>query len=410
MEKQFFWDVETRVGIDSLTLDNSGNLYCMSTLDGEADFFQVNKFNSDLELTKVYDIASQGLNIFGFPQILAYGVSDGTEYLALTDGRLPVIINLSNESITYSPATQIDDSVEFNADQLNDTQVVAIDFTEDAAVYVFRDLDDNRGNYIKRVELTTGLRSIYFRPRIHLSAPDSDTFERPRWFGGYIGDGTFSLLSILFNLDGDIFPVYVDGVQIADGNQGVNDYILYRVDIDVDSSEGPEDHGLIFSIDQGDVTLDQGNKVLFSDVPDITAVEVTRSFQPNSVVVVPDPVTIEDFSDDRKVYSLVADFIPGEEINTVIGYEESVVSTLGTDSQNEDTFKVFPNPFTESLDIEVNNTLLPLRVSVYDLTGKLVLKPTLTDNKVNLSSLKRGIYLLKIESESSFEIKRIIKQ
>jgi len=411
MEEQFFWDVETRVGIDSLALDNSGNLYCISTLDGEADFFQVNKFNANLELIKIYDIASQGLNIFGFPQILAYGVSAGSEYLALTDGRLPVIINLSNESITYSPATQIDDSAEFNADQVtNDTQVVAIDFTEGAAVYAFRDLDDNRGNYIKRVELTTGLRSVYFRPRIHLSAPDSDTFERPRWFGGYINDGTFSLLSILFNLDGDIFPVYVDGVQIADGDQGINDYILYRVDIDVDSSEGPEDHGLIFSIDQGFVTLDQGNKVLFSDVPDITAVEVTRSFQPNSVVVAPEQVTIEDFSDDRKVYSLVADFIPGDEINTVVGYEESVVSTLGIYSENMNRVKVKPNPFTEFLYIELNNTLPSLRVRVYDITGKLVLEPNISQNKVNLSSLNSGIYFLKIESEESFEIKRIIKQ
>ena len=237
MEEQFFWDVETRVGIDSLTLDNSGNLYCMSTLDGEADFFQVNKFNSDLELIKVYDVASQKVNINAFPQILAYGVRGGTEYLALTDGRLPVIINLSNETITYSPATQIDDSVEFNADQFtNDTQVVAIDFTDDAVIYVFRDQDNDRGNFIKRVELSTAMRSVYYRPRVHFSSPNSNSYKRPRWYGGYINNGTFSLLSVLFNSDGDILPVYVDGVQIADGNQSSSDYIPYRLDIDVNSS------------------------------------------------------------------------------------------------------------------------------------------------------------------------------
>ncbi len=411
MEEQYFWPVVTQVGVDSLVLDNAGNIYCMSTLSGEADFFQVNKFNADLELIKVYDVASQKVNINAFPQILAYGVSGGTEYLALTDGRLPVIINLSNETITYSPATQIDDSVEFNADQFtNDTQVVAIDFTDDAVIYVFRDQANDRGNFIKRVELSTAMRSVYYRPRVHFSSPDSNSYKRPRWYGGYINNGTFSLLSVLFNSDGDILPVYVDGVQIADGNQSSSDYIPYRLDIDVDSSEGPEDHGLIFSIDQGSVNLSEGNKVLFSDVPNITAVEVTRSFQPNSVVVAPDEVTIEDFSNNRKVYSLVADFIPGEEINTVIGYQESVVSTLGTNSQNEDNFRVFPNPFTESLNIELKSTLIPLRVSVYDLTGKLVLEPNLTDNKVNLSPLKSGIYLLKIESENSFEIRRVIKQ
>ena len=127
-------------------------------------------------------------------------------------------------------------------------------------------------------------------------------------------------------------------------------------------------------------------------------------------MVAPDEVTIEDFSNNRKVYSLVADFIPGEEINTVIGYQESVVSTLGTDSQNEDNFRVFPNPFTESLNIELKSTLFPLQVSVYDLTGKLVLEPNIIQNKLNLLVLKSGIYLLKIESENSSEIKTIIRQ
>lgn len=74
----------------------------------------------------------------------------------------------------------------------------------------------------------------------------------------------------------------------------------------------------------------------------------------------------------------------------------------------KNTFIVFPNPASSKLNIATRNNTVN-RIIVYSLLGKEIF--TTTNTVINVSALKNGIYLLKIEGENdSFEIKKFIKQ
>lgn len=84
-------------------------------------------------------------------------------------------------------------------------------------------------------------------------------------------------------------------------------------------------------------------------------------------------------------------------------------STLRIDDEEfvENEFEIYPNPINDflniSTDLEVKNII------VYNVLGKTIIKSTLAS--LNVSSLKSGIYLLKMETkQGEIAIKRFIKK
>lgn len=73
-------------------------------------------------------------------------------------------------------------------------------------------------------------------------------------------------------------------------------------------------------------------------------------------------------------------------------------------------FKIYPNPATDFITIEVNNIQIS-SVNVYDILGKNVIsKNSLDNNTLSISNLKKGVYFLKIEAEGITSTKKIIKE
>ncbi len=74
---------------------------------------------------------------------------------------------------------------------------------------------------------------------------------------------------------------------------------------------------------------------------------------------------------------------------------------------------VFPNPFTDKINIQLLNDNQQTEVSIYNAIGKLCRKEMISEkqNEINLSELKSGIYFLKISSDGKIdETIRVIKQ
>jgi hypothetical protein len=67
-----------------------------------------------------------------------------------------------------------------------------------------------------------------------------------------------------------------------------------------------------------------------------------------------------------------------------------------------DKLKIYPNPATGFVHIEIPNEISgSKRVTLfYDITGKLALNCQSTDQNINISSLKQGLYLVRIQSSS----------
>lgn len=89
-------------------------------------------------------------------------------------------------------------------------------------------------------------------------------------------------------------------------------------------------------------------------------------------------------------------------------------NTLSVEDQLVDaTIKLYPNPVTEYLTIDIDK-LTELSIVIYNITGKEIYKSKLNQqrNTINVSALSSGTYLIQINTTNSLQSKsfKIIKQ
>lgn len=72
--------------------------------------------------------------------------------------------------------------------------------------------------------------------------------------------------------------------------------------------------------------------------------------------------------------------------------------------------KLFPNPVSELLNIDLGDNQTPERLQIYDLNGRMVLQGDQGFNSVNVSGLAGGLYLIKIKTNEQTYHAKFIKQ
>jgi len=83
-------------------------------------------------------------------------------------------------------------------------------------------------------------------------------------------------------------------------------------------------------------------------------------------------------------------------------------TTLSIDEFNANNFKIFPNPTSLGyVNISSNNTA-DMSVAVFDVLGKRVLNQTVSNNRLNVASLKSGIYIMKISQDNATITKKLV--
>jgi len=77
-------------------------------------------------------------------------------------------------------------------------------------------------------------------------------------------------------------------------------------------------------------------------------------------------------------------------------------------SIDDSDIKIFPNPTASLLTLQSNNLINP--ISIYDITGKLVLQNKGNSNEIifDISNLNSGLYFIKSNSQNSSKIRRFI--
>ncbi|WP_298418772.1 T9SS type A sorting domain-containing protein [uncultured Kordia sp.] len=83
--------------------------------------------------------------------------------------------------------------------------------------------------------------------------------------------------------------------------------------------------------------------------------------------------------------------------------------TLGLSDTVGFDFKLYPNPATDILNIQIN-TIDSISVSIYDMLGKEVLSADRINNSIDISNLKNGIYIVNIATNNRSITKKIIKE
>ncbi len=113
---------------------------------------------------------------------------------------------------------------------------------------------------------------------------------------------------------------------------------------------------------------------------------------------------------DRLVFMFDIDTV-GDGSNTSTFYFDDVnqQTTLSTDNIIKlNSIVLFPNPVKELLHINSNSSEIT-KVEIFTLLGQKVLERGNTDT-VNLRSLSKGVYLIKVHSNNAFVTKKLIKE
>lgn len=83
-------------------------------------------------------------------------------------------------------------------------------------------------------------------------------------------------------------------------------------------------------------------------------------------------------------------------------------SLLSSKNINAFDFAIYPNPVNEELSISTDETIES--VQVLDLVGKTVISTSVVNGSVNVSSLKSGIYVVKVNSSKGSATSKFVKK
>ncbi|EMQ94522.1 hypothetical protein D778_00475 [Xanthomarina gelatinilytica] len=83
--------------------------------------------------------------------------------------------------------------------------------------------------------------------------------------------------------------------------------------------------------------------------------------------------------------------------------------TLGIDSDDLSEIRIFPIPTSDYVNIKTPYHIQIKSIGIIDLNGKVVMQLNNPVEKINLSNLQQGVYLLQIQTQNGNLSKRIIK-
>ena len=83
-------------------------------------------------------------------------------------------------------------------------------------------------------------------------------------------------------------------------------------------------------------------------------------------------------------------------------------TTLSTKENQIDGFDLYPNPTKEAFVSISSDKQSPMKVSVYDILGKQVIERTITNNRLNISNLNTGVYILRAQQDNAFTTRKLI--
>jgi len=101
---------------------------------------------------------------------------------------------------------------------------------------------------------------------------------------------------------------------------------------------------------------------------------------------------------------MICDYINGELRRETLSIEQL--------SNTVDEMRVFPNPLTNSNDINVLfSTSISAQINIFDLTGKIVLSEDISNastKRISISSLNNGIYMLQVVADNVSTTRKIV--
>ncbi|MEH6535010.1 MAG: M28 family peptidase [Psychroserpens sp.] len=89
-----------------------------------------------------------------------------------------------------------------------------------------------------------------------------------------------------------------------------------------------------------------------------------------------------------------------------------IFDSLGLESFLDDEVNVYPNPVKSNLNIETNSNIRDIDIQLYDVSGKLILNSSSSENitTLNIKKIPQGIYFLNIKSSEKTGTYKVVKE
>ena len=90
----------------------------------------------------------------------------------------------------------------------------------------------------------------------------------------------------------------------------------------------------------------------------------------------------------------------------------TVTSTAGISENNLLSFEMYPNPVSDLLNIQLPTGTEKAEVSVFDYTGRLVSSKIISSNDtaIDVQKISRGIYMIRVATNTKIGVLRFIKK
>ncbi|WP_179353045.1 T9SS type A sorting domain-containing protein [Winogradskyella vidalii] len=96
------------------------------------------------------------------------------------------------------------------------------------------------------------------------------------------------------------------------------------------------------------------------------------------------------------------------EYQLLVRYASDIAEALSVNNFNANSFSLYPNP-TNTGSVSISSTTNEvMNVQVFDILGKQVKNQTLTNNTLNVSNLKSGVYIVKITQNNTSTTKKLV--
>ena len=90
----------------------------------------------------------------------------------------------------------------------------------------------------------------------------------------------------------------------------------------------------------------------------------------------------------------------------------TVTSTAGISENNLLSFEMYPNPVSDLLNIQLPTGTEKAEISVFDYTGRLVSSKIISSNDtaIDVQKISRGIYMIRVATNTKIVVQRFIKK
>ncbi|WP_298892975.1 T9SS type A sorting domain-containing protein [uncultured Psychroserpens sp.] len=110
----------------------------------------------------------------------------------------------------------------------------------------------------------------------------------------------------------------------------------------------------------------------------------------------------------RQDNTIETGFMDVDELRLGTSWAEVTPTTLSTQDLGADNFKVYPNPTSTGFVNITSNNSDAISVAVYDILGKQVIDTALNNDRLDISALNAGVYILKISQNNASVTKKLV--